>query len=92
MSFKQFLMDKYGLDMAAFKRKPNEVRDSISKEYDMGEGEAKKTAKHYRKVNQHRRDFQRDVDRKRKQEERLFGADDYCEVDDYDDGGNEGLG
>lgn len=63
MSFKQFLMEQYNMDMATYKRKPEEVQASISEEFARFSIEDKSSTAHYRKVNHARRDRQRKSER-----------------------------
>lgn len=67
MSFKQFLKKQHGIDMVAFRRKPEEVQASIIQEYERKEGEEKRSIALFRKSNQARRSKTREEERRNKQ-------------------------
>ena len=79
MSFKQFLHEKYGIDIAAFKRKASDVQASIYAEYKTAHEEDKRTVRKYRKSNETRRDVQRKANRADKMASRV-------DVFEYEDG------
>ena len=78
MSFKEFLKERFGLDMAAYKHKSDEIKASISEEYEQGRSEDKKSVAFYRKENQKRRRKARGDERKAKQTRRSIETEEDC--------------
>ena len=84
MAFKEFLKERFGLDMAAYNRKPDEVKASISAEYEQSKSEDKKSVAFYRKENHKRRSKVRDDERKAKRTRRSIETE-----EDYYDGSED---
>lgn len=79
MPFKQFLMQQYNMDIATFKRKPDEVKAAISEEYTKLYGEEKSRTDYFRRVSHARRDRKRKSDRANKEKRTSLFVDDFVD-------------